>query len=83
MHNKTTGIGEKMIYKKTKSLCISEWKKHKALSTQELGRFFDFLYWGSMSFFKNWLNDNYGTDYDELRKEFISITGHVTSYIIN
>lgn len=81
LNNKTTGKGTSMIYEYAKSVCIAEWKKYKRVSDDELIRFFDFFYYGSMAYLKKWFTGEFNADAKELRKEFINITGHTVQYI--
>lgn len=80
-NNKTTGKGASIIYEYAKKICITEWKKYKRVSTEELSRFFDFYYYGSMAYLKKWFTGEFNASDEELRKDFIQITGHSVRYI--
>lgn len=81
MQDKTSNKGLMKIYEFSKDICINEWRKYKKVSDEELAHFFDFYFYGSMAYLKNWFNGQYTGNEEDLRKEFISITGHSVEYI--
>ena len=83
LRNHTTGKGFRMVYERSRDVCVKEWKKHKNISEDELMRIFDFYYYGSMAYLENWFRHNARENEQEFRRAFTDLTGHFLDYIWN
>lgn len=83
MSSQTTGVGERKIYEYAKGVCLAEWRRHKQVSDEELGRFFDFYYYGFTAVLRKSRQGAYGDDAENIRKELTAIGAHMIKYIFD
>jgi Transcriptional regulator len=80
--NKTTGVGERLIYQFFRDYCVSAWKKKTGRPEPLLNCFFDSYYGQCILFLKYWYTHSADFDTDEMGQIFKDFTWNTAKYIL-